>query len=73
MTVAPESGDRSLITLGHELQHAIEVLEASGATTEAGVDRLFERIWVRVGASVMETTSAVSVQRAVARELSANR
>ena len=73
MTVAPESGDRSLITLGHELQHAIEVLEASDATTEAGVDRLFERIGVRVGASVMETTSAVAVQRAVARELSANR
>ena len=73
VTVAPESGDRSLITLGHELQHAIEVLEANDATTEAGVDRLFERIGVRVGASVMETTSAVAVQRAVARELSANR
>jgi len=73
VTVAPESGDRSLITLGHELQHAIEVLEANDATTEAAVDRLFERIGVRVGASVMETTSAVAVQRAVARELSANR
>ena len=54
VTVAPESGDRSLITLGHELQHAIEVLEANDVTTEAGVDRLFERIGVRVGASVME-------------------
>ena len=71
--VAPESGDRSLITLGHELQHVIEVLEAGDATTEAAADRLFERIGVRVGPSVMETQAAVDVQRAVARELSANR
>jgi hypothetical protein len=73
LTVAPESGDRSLVTLGHELQHTIEVLEANDVTTEAAADRLFERIGVRVGASVMETQSAVDVQRAVARELSANR
>ena len=73
VTVAPESGDRSLITLAHELQHAIEVLEATDVITEAAVDRLFERIGVQVGASVMETTSALEVERAVARELSANR
>ena len=73
VTVAPESGDRALITLGHELQHTIEVLEANDVTTEAAVDRLFERIGVRVGASAMETQSAIDVQRAVARELSANR
>lgn len=71
--VAPESGDRPLITLAHELQHAIEVLEAHDVTTEAAVDRLFERIGVRVGASVMETASAVDVARAVARELSTSR
>lgn len=73
VTVAPQSGDRCLITLAHELQHAIEVLEARDVTTEADVDRLFARIGVRVGASVMETTSAVDMGRAVARELSARR
>ena len=73
VTVAPESGDRPLISLGHELQHAIEVLEAEDVTTEAAVDRLFERIGVRVGGSVMETETAVDVGRAVARELLAKR
>ena len=71
--MAPESGDRSLITLGHELQHAIEVLEANDVTTEAAVDRLFERIGIRVSAGVMETHAALDVERAVARELSASR
>jgi hypothetical protein len=69
LTVAPESGDRPLVTLGHELQHAIEVLEAEDVTTEGAVDRLFERIGARVGGSVMETETAVDVGRAVAREL----
>jgi hypothetical protein len=73
LRVAPESGDRLLISLGHELQHAIEVLEVNDVTTEAAVDRLFERIGVRAGAGVMETTSAVDAGRAVARDLSANR
>lgn len=73
VTVAPESGDRLLITLAHELQHAIEVLEAHDVATETDVDRLFERIGVPVGASVMETTSAIDVERVVARELAANR
>jgi len=73
MVVAPESGDRSMITLAHELQHAIEVLEADDVTTETAVDRLFERIGARVGASIMETRSAVDVERVVARELSRNR
>jgi predicted transcriptional regulator len=73
IVVAPESGDRSMITLAHELQHAIEVLEADDVTTETAVDRLFERIGARVGASIMETRSAVDVQRVVARELSRNR
>ena len=50
VTVAPESGDRCLITLAHELQHAIEVLEAKGAVTRVAVDRLFERIGMQVGA-----------------------
>lgn len=73
LMVAPESGDRQLITMAHELQHAIEVLEAPGVETEAAVDQLFERIGIAVGAGVVETQAALDKERAVARELAANR
>jgi hypothetical protein len=43
------------------------VLEAYGIATETDVDRRFERIGVRVGASIIETTSVIEVERAVAR------
>jgi hypothetical protein len=69
LLVAPESGDRQLTTIAHELQHAIEVLEATEVTTDAAVDRLFERIGVNAGAGVMETRAAVDTERAVRREL----
>jgi hypothetical protein len=69
LMVAPESGDRPLITLAHELQHAIEVLEAADVATEAAVDRLFERIGTAVSAGVRETQPALDAERAVAREL----
>ena len=73
LMVAPESGDRQLITMAHELQHAIEVLEASDVATEAAVDQLFERIGVQVSAGVRETQAALDVERVVSRELSASR
>jgi len=73
LMVAPESGDRQLITMAHELQHAIEVLEAPGVDTEAAVDQLFKRIGVQVSAGVMETQAALDAERAVARELSTSR
>jgi hypothetical protein len=60
-------------SLAHELQHAIEVLEASDVATEAAVDRLFERIGIQVSAGVRETQAALDVERVVSRELSANR
>ena len=46
--VAPESGDRRLLTLAHELQHAIEVLEATDVaiqpmTAFAAAERLIAR------------------------------
>ena len=71
--VAPESGDRPVITMAHELQHAIEVLEAPDVATEAAVDQLFERIGMHAGTGIVETQAALNVERAVARELSANR
>jgi hypothetical protein len=71
--VAPESGDRRLLTMAHELQHAIEVLEAPGVATEAAVDDLFERIGTHTSAGVVETEAAFAIERAVARELLASR
>jgi len=71
--VAPESGDRRLLTMAHELQHAIEVLEAPEVATEAAVDELFERIGTPTSAGIVETEAALDVERAVGRELVANR
>lgn len=71
--VAPESGDRRLLTLAHELQHAIEVLEATDVATAGAVDELFERIGTNTSAGIMETQAALEVERAVGRELSADR
>jgi hypothetical protein len=71
--VAPESGDRPFITMAHELQHAIEVLEAPDVATEAAVDELFERIGMHAGTGIVETQAALDVERTVARELSARR
>jgi hypothetical protein len=73
LMVAPESGDRPLITIAHELQHAIEVLEAPGVNTEAAVDQLFARIGVQVSAGIMETQAALDAERTVMRELSTSR
>jgi hypothetical protein len=68
--VGPHSGDRPIVVLAHELQHAVEVLE-SDATTETEIDELFERIGVRASTGSVETLAARKVERAVARELSA--
>jgi hypothetical protein len=70
--VLPESGDRVVITLAHELQHAVELLE-SDATTEAEIDALFDRIGTRTGAWTSETLAATDVERIVRRELLASR
>jgi hypothetical protein len=71
VTVAPESGDRPVLTLAHELHHAIEVLE-SDATTEAAINALFERIGTHTSAGIFETDAAVKQQQTVAKELSAS-
>jgi hypothetical protein len=72
LIVAPQSGDRRIVTMAHELQHAIEVLEVTDADSEAAVDRVFERIGVNTSAGVMETQAALDAERAVAHELSAH-
>jgi hypothetical protein len=73
LMVAQESGDRRLSITAHELQHVIEVLEATDVTNEAAVDRLFERIGIQASAGVTETEAALAIELVVARELSANR
>ncbi len=72
VTVAPGRETAHIARLAHELQHAIEVLE-SGETTDADVDRLFERIGVETGDHVFETMAAEHVQQTVAKELAARR
>src|SRR5262245_41516770 len=63
-------GDRPIVILAHELQHAIEVLEAADISTENAVDQLFERIGFRVYGGAVETQAALDVDDVVKRELS---
>ncbi len=69
--------DYLIALVAHELQHAIEVLEAPGAHDSASIERLFERIGVHQrlgkGRASYETRSALEVQDAVSAELKAPR
>src|SRR5262245_61471278 len=68
--VNAEKGDRPIFILAHELQHAIEVLEAADVSTKSAVDQLFERIGFRVYGGAVETRAALDVESVVKRELS---
>jgi hypothetical protein len=70
--VLPGARDRLVVVLAHELQHAVELLEA-GVSTEAESDALFERIGTGTGAGVVETNAAMEAERRVRRELAAAR
>jgi hypothetical protein len=70
ITVDPGRGDQTIATIGHELRHALEVLESPGAVDLASVDRLYTRIGFVTGTCVFETAAARDAQNAVARELS---
>ena len=72
VTVVPWQDDYSLGVMAHEFQHAIEVL-SSTASNEAEIDALFERIGIPVSHGLTETNAAITVERAVGRELSALR
>lgn len=67
--VGAAEGDRPIFILAHELQHAVEVLEAPDVSAENAVDQLFERIGNHVHAGVVETQAANDTERAVRREL----
>lgn len=64
--------DRAIAVVGHELQHALEVLELSTARSEMDVDRLFERIGWHTKAHVIETQAALDAGGTIERELKRN-
>jgi len=63
------STDDSVALLGHELQHAVEVVEAADVRDQQGMIRLYERIGIRGGLHVYDTAAAQDMGRTVRREL----
>jgi hypothetical protein len=61
--------DESVATLGHELQHAIEVAEDTAVRDQTAMTALYERIGMRGGLHVYDTLAAQEVGRTVRREL----
>jgi hypothetical protein len=61
--------DDDVALIGHELQHAIEVAEATGVNDEATLTALYERIGTHGGLHVYDTLAAREIGRIVKREL----
>ena len=59
------------MSLGHELQHALEVLREPGVTTSAEMRWLFQEIGIRSG-NMFETDEAIRVENEIRRELAAS-
>ena len=59
----------SIALLAHELQHAVEVADAIEVHDSGGLERLYQRIGVRAGPQVYDTTAAQDTGRIVRREL----
>jgi hypothetical protein len=68
--VEPRSDNRTIATIGHELQHVIEILESPEARDPISVEHLFARIGYVVRPGVYETAAALSAGDRVFRELS---
>lgn len=58
-----------LAALAHELQHAVEIAEASDALDQASAEALFQRIGFRRDEAQFETQAALAVEEQVKREL----
>jgi len=69
IAVNPFHGDRSIATIGHELWHALEVLDTPDAVDLASVSRLYERIGYVASAGVYETEGAAAAGTRVLHEL----
>lgn len=63
------SPDDSVAVLGHELQHATEVAQETGVTTEARLIELYQRIGTRAGRHVYDTAAAREIGRVIRQEL----
>jgi hypothetical protein len=61
--------DESVATIGHELQHAIEVAGETAVRDQTAMTALYERIGMRGGQHVYDTLAAQEVGRTVRREL----
>ena len=62
--------DDSIALLGHELQHAVEIAEASDVRDEKGLAKLYQRIGMNSGEHIYDTAAAQEMGRIVRRELS---
>ena len=67
--VSTRGDDNGIAIVGHELRHALEVLELSTAGSEAEVDALFERLGWHTGVRAVETQAARDTGDAIEREL----
>jgi hypothetical protein len=65
------SPEDCVAVLGHELQHAVEVADATDVRDQAGMIELYERIGTRAGPHVYDTAAAQEMGRTVRREISA--
>jgi hypothetical protein len=63
--------DDSVALLGHELQHAIEVAQATEVNNDADLSALYRRIGLPGGVHAFDTLAAREVGRIVRRELHA--
>ena len=63
------SPEDSIGTLAHELQHAVEVANATDVIDIEGLARLYQRIGIRSGPDVYDTNAAQQTGRTVRREL----
>ena len=61
--------EASVAVLGHELQHAVEVVEAEDVIDQEGLTQLYERIGIRGGPQIYDTLAAQQMTRTVRREL----
>jgi len=71
--IANLRGDQTIATLGHELQHAVEVLDVPAARDEAAIDVLFGRLGAPVYDGIVETARARETELRIRRELAENR
>jgi len=67
--VWPNRADRTVATIGHELQHAVEVLDAD-VSGQANVTDFYKRIGTFVRTGVYETSAAQRAGSTVLQELS---